>query len=193
MRESGSFAWQEWEQELARNGRVELEVGRRQTWLALLGAIGFTLVGLVMALNATARDGQLAGWMSVAFFGVIGIPSFVVQLLRTVAIVVDAAGVHPVTGRFHGSLIRWPELVPWSAILDASVFEISSTKAVILHVTEEFEAEYLAQLGPLARMLMAAQRRLRAGPSLALPGPLKAGDENVAAWIAHVASRRSVG
>ena len=193
MRESGSPAWQEWEQELARNGRVELKVGRRQTWLHLLGAIGFTVVGLVIALNATALDEQLAGWMSVAFFGVIGIPLFVVQLLRTIAIVVDATGIHLVTGRLHGSLIRWPELVPWSAIRHASVFEMASTKVVILHVTEAFEAEYLAQLGPLARRMMAAQRRLRAGPSLALPGPLKSSAENVAAWIAHGASRRSAG
>lgn len=153
------------------------------------GPIGFTVVGLLMALSATTLDVQVAGWLSIAFFGVICIPLFVVQLLRTIAIVVDAMGIHLVAGRFDGSLIRWPELVPWSAILHASVFEMSRMNVVILHVTEAFEVEYLAQLGPLARKMMALQRRLRPGPTLALPGPLKARAEDVAAWIAHHAWR----
>lgn len=172
-----------WDRELAANGRVEFATSKKRLWLMTLVCLAFAGVGLVMVLFDPETEAQVWGWAAVVFFGVIGTPALVFQALRTSVVVVDAHGVRPSVGGRHGTMVSWPDLVPWSHIEGTGSRNIQGTTFVILYVTDAFEHEWLDACGPIARRLMRMNRAMYGTPSVALPANLHGDVNEIAGWI----------
>jgi len=79
--------------------------GRAQTLGMLLAAVLFTIGGGLML-----ADGESFGWVAIAFFGVLGVPTFVYLLLNPDRLILDSAGfVRYMFGR-RDRLTEWTEI-----------------------------------------------------------------------------------
>lgn len=179
-----------WDEKLAANGRVEFATSKKRLWLMTLGCLAFTGIGLGIILFGSETEAQVWGWAVVVFFGVVCVPALVLQAMRTSVVVVDADGVRPSVGRRHGTLVSWPDLVPWDHIEGTGTNDVQGTRFVILYITDEFEREWLAGRGPLLRGLMHANRAMHGTASLALPPNLHGDVNEIANWIERLRHMR---
>ncbi|MFJ2755773.1 STM3941 family protein [Nocardioides sp. NPDC087217] len=190
MSKSKAAASRLWDEKLAADGRVEFATSKKRPWLMTLACLAFTGIGLGVVLFGSETEAQAWGWATVVFFGVVCTPAMVLQAVRTSVVVVDADGVRPSVGRWHGTMISWPDLVPWDHIEGTGTNDVQGTRFVILYITDEFEREWLAERGLLLRGLMRVNRAMQGTASLALPSNLHGDVNEIANWIERLRHMR---
>jgi len=129
-----------WDQELAREGRVEVGYGGRSVlWTGLLLA-GFTAIGVWMALTGDAFD-RVVGIGCVLLFGGGGVAALVMQARPGTPLIVDHQGVH----------LRKPRKqdVPWETVRNAYVLRSLEGPTVALVVVRPDGSTTSVELGRL--------------------------------------------
>jgi hypothetical protein len=99
--------------------------------LLLLLAVGFVAAGLWMAgLGGVApKPGkEWVGWLSIIFFGACGVAIFFRLFDRDDQIRISSIGVYSK---------QWsPQTVPWSEIVNITIWEYKRLKSIILHLRD---------------------------------------------------------
>lgn len=141
-------------------GRVEIPADRRRLMLALLGCVAFCAAG-VWIIGA----GHIViGWITIAFFGVIGIPAIILQMVRLQRVVLTSEHIE-----FEGV-----PPVPWALITAVAPFDVHGTRIVVLGLTPEGDELVTQSFVGAKRALYRANHALFGGPALALPTTLTA-------------------
>ncbi|WP_127130479.1 hypothetical protein [Georgenia sp. SYP-B2076] len=160
-----------WESELRTTGQVRLSTSRRHNVLALLGCLAFTAVGV-----ALARESLFVAVLAVGFFGVIGIPVMIVQLVKPRDVVVTATEV-----RFTSGLA-----VPWQQVAAVEIGALQRQTMILLRMTPDGAPQVKAQYGAVQRALAPANDGITGGPTVTLPVQLRADKAHLGAWLTGV-------
>lgn len=128
---------------------LEVAASRGKLVLALLGAAGFVVLGLFLAMRGTGIE-VWVGWVCVAFFGA-GIPLFLKQLLDArPRVVLDEVGVLDRTlgvGR-----------IPWTEIEGAYISRIQGNPFVCLRLHDP--ERWTRELNAVQRRMVKANEKL---------------------------------
>lgn len=170
-----------WDHELATTGQVTLHPSRGKMILALLGAVAFTTIGLVLVFGPDMWwPVRAVGVLAVGVFGVIGIPSLIRQYIDAGSpVVIDATGIH----------IPHQVDLPWHELRSVGVFSVRRTRTVTLGADEAFTQAWLARRSRFTRWMAAANQTLT-HDAFALPGTLRVDAAALALWIGDRAARR---
>lgn len=175
---------QEWSDTLARDGRLEIALGKRRLVLLLGLSVVFVVLGVWIWLGAESTTDRVLAAITVVFFGA-GVFLFARGLVRNApAVVIDEQGI---------ASPQFGVTVPWSAALGADVFSSRGSHLVQVEadkpVIDAYYAEHRAQA--LAR---GANRKLMGGrESLSLPSPLQVDAHEFALWLDEEIRRRNPG
>lgn len=158
-----------WEHQLSDDGSVRL-TGPKLKHLALLAvSLVFTVVGVFMVVEGS--DGVLIGIASVVFFGVLGIPVFLWQILR---------GKPNITVTPDVLIINDIVPVPWMDVSRVSVIEVNGSTAVsVVFSSEEALIQALNISGPSLSLRLINTEP----PEAVLPQGLKVESGVLCAWM----------
>ena len=160
-----------WESELRSAGQVRLRTSARHNILVLLGCLAFTAVGTAMF-----RESPLVGVLAVSFFGVLGIPVVVMQLVRPRDVVVTPTEVRLSAG----------PTVPWHQVASVELGTLQRQTMILLRLTPDGAPHVKAQQGAVHRALAPANDAITGGPTVTLPVQLRADKVNLGAWLTGV-------
>ncbi len=162
---------------LAHGEEITFTQPRGKMILLLVIAIIFTLVGIVLAASGDLMP-MIGGWAAILFFGVIGIPTFIIKIVRpTPQLVVSAErGVWLAQGDRS-----W---LPWQEIEAVTLGEINRQKMVALAVSRQLYDRRFAGSSAAMRGLAAANEKIIGGPALAIPTSLGIKPTELAEWLA---------
>jgi hypothetical protein len=166
--------FERWDHQLQRPGGVRLRTRRSKNVWALFGCLAFTAVGLW----AAADGSWLVAVLAIGFFGVIGIPSILLQMLRP-------RDVHVTPTELRIDRV----VLPWDQVTGVELLTIANQSSVVLRLTDEGDRAVDAGLNPYVRRFQRANAKLLGGPVLALPAQLGGDRQEMAAWLAVVHGR----
>ncbi len=163
--------------QLARDGEITFTQSRGKMFFFLLGSLAFAVVGLVMAIGDGGLAVRLVGWVAVLFFGVIGIPTLLLKVVRpTPQLTVSAdRGVWLAQGD-----ASW---VAWRDIHEVGLGEIQGQEMVALMVSPELYEQRFAESSVAGRGLAAANERVVGGTALVIPSGLPLRPVTLAEWL----------
>lgn len=165
---------QEWSDILARDGRLEVSLGKRRLVLLLALSVVFVVLGVWIWVGAGSSTDRVLSAVTVVCFGA-GVFIFARGLVRSgAAVVVDGQGI---------SAAQPGLFVPWASALGTSVFSTRGTHLVQVEADKPvIDAFYAAHRG--LALLRGANRRLTGGrESLSLPSPLEVDAYGFALWL----------
>lgn len=163
---------------LAHGEEITFTQPRWKMFLFLLGSIAFAVVGLAMALGDGSMVVKLAGWASVLFFGVLGIPALLLKTVRPTPQLKVSADQGVWLSQGDASWVAWRD------IEDVSLGEINGQKMVALAVSPEFYERRFADSSAATRGLASANERIVGGPGLVIPTSLSIKPAALADWLA---------
>lgn len=168
-----------WDQELVQSGSVTLKPSRWKIALFLLGTLMFTAPGVGMLVGAGGNRGALVvGIVTVGFFGVLGIPSLVVQFIKAGSgVVIDHRGVH----------LPRKKTVPWDRIEEVGIMQVNGTRMVALIVDPGFMRHALEHRPAWSRLLAGAERSIVGTDALFLPATIPVDTDVLATWLGRQA------
>jgi len=163
-------SYEEWSEQLAATGSVEIRASRLKVFGSLSGALALTALS-VLLIRADNLAVVVVGWIALAFFGVLSIPVLIHKLVvARVELRVTPEGVQTVqTG---------DTVIAWSAIEVVRLESVHRTTFISLVISEPEYGEkaiglpggLTARLAPLAEWLeteriMRSDRLDRRSPS----------------------------
>lgn len=163
-----------YDQQLAQAGTVVISQARRRIVVAILGAVAFVAAGLWLI-----SIGQVViGWLSIGFFGILGIPALIVQMWRPRRVTVTRSDIG------IGDLPP----VPWSETVGIGVFERRGTRIGMVELTDEGKTRIGAS-GAGIRALQRMNDQIVGRPTLSLPAGLDADFDELLDWLVTVRGR----
>lgn len=163
------------DQELLHERQVVFTQRRQRMSLGLLGCLAFVALGVLLIYIGAWPLGVI----TIIFFGVIGIPAIVVQMIRPRTVTVTADSVE-ITG--------CPPL-PWTATTGLRVFSTRGTDVGFIGLTAHGQAHITAHMNVARRLLHRANTRLLKEPGIALPHGLNIHVHQLLDWLALVRER----
>ena len=176
---------------LKTTGSVELSI--RRGWLILLSVVTliFTLFGLGMMLAAYGEASSVAdtlttgsfwiGLLVVVFFGIIGIPSLLLQIVQNRKLVLSRRGLRYGKPRV---LDTDPDMdIRWDEILSMGLARINRSTMVALQLTPEGYQRYESRLSGTTRRLAGANQRIMGEGTMALPAHIGHGPKELVALM----------
>lgn len=172
-------------------GSVTLPIRRGRLVLLFVVTLVFTVFGLGMMLAAYGEASSVGdalttgsfwiGLLVVVFFGVIGIPSLLLQIVQNRKLVLSRQGFRYGKPRL---LDTEPELdVRWDEILSVGLATINRSTMVAMQLTPEGYQRYESRLTGATRRLAGANQRIMGEDMIALPAHVGHGPKELTALM----------
>ena len=164
---------EEWSEQLAATGSVEIRASRLKVFASLLGALALTALS-VLLIRADNVALVVVGWVALALFGLLSIPVLIHKLVvARVELRVTPEGVQTVqTG---------DTVIAWSAIEVVKLSRVHRTSFISLVIPEPAYGE-LMNTTP-KRVKGAGDRAVIGEKAIGLPGGLTGKLADLAEWL----------
>ena len=166
-------AHEEWSEQLAATGSVEIRASRLKIFASLLGALALTAISVVL-IRADNLALVVVGWAALAFFGLLSIPVLIHKLVvARVELRVTPEGVQTVqTG---------DTVIAWTAIEVVKLSRVHRTTFVSLVISEPTYGELMNTTPKRVRGV--GDRAVIGEKAIGLPGGLTAKLAVLAEWL----------
>lgn len=171
---------------LAHGEDITFTQPRRRTIPLLLAAVVFTLTGVMMIGGDGGGGTTIFGWAAVVFFGVLGIPSMLLKVVRPTPQLTVSADKGVWLAQGDASWLAWRD------IETVALGEVSGQKMVALGVAQEVYERRFAESSAATRGLAAANEKIVGGPGLVIPTNLAIKPAVLADWLAVEREQRAV-
>lgn len=178
----GDARWEaRWDAELVAVGRAQVRGSRARAGLLVLGCLAFVAAGVWMWAAGGVLE-RVVAVVAVVFFGALGLPVGVRQLLRPARLEVTRAGL-------RGDGVRGQAVdLAWSDVEQVAVWAVDRNRFVVLLLTPEAAARRRADDAGARGVLTAVDEDLVGAPHVMVPGTY-ARPERLAAWLERVRAR----
>ena len=166
-------AHEEWSEQLAATGSVEIRASRLKVFASLLGALALTALSVLM-IRADNVALVVVGWLALALFGLLSIPVLIYKLVvARVELRVTPEGVQTVqTG---------DTVIAWSAIEVVKLSRVHRTSFISLVISEPAYGELMSTTP--RRVKGAGDRAVIGEKAVGLPGGLTGKLADLAEWL----------